>query len=359
MIELKVKLQERSYPIFLTDSYTGIGKLISDLCIEGKIAIITDQNVNKHQADAFINNMNLKGYQIEKYIIEGGEKSKSLDTVNNIYDFLLNAKFDRDSTIIALGGGVVGDVAGYAAATFLRGIRLIQVPTSLLAQVDSSVGGKVGVNLRGIKNAIGAFYQPHMVYINTGSLVTLPKRELKAGLAEILVHAIIADPELLDYIENNITRIYSLDKDTLNRIIVINNRIKCRIIELDEREKGLRAILNFGHTIGHAVESIYNTKLLHGECVSIGIVGAFMIACHLGMVDKYLVERIKNLLRKIELPINLYGMDINEVYNKMTYDKKNRNGELVFILPKAIGEVVKCSIQDKSIIKMVLHELSS
>ncbi|MHB1392567.1 MAG: 3-dehydroquinate synthase [Clostridia bacterium] len=358
MVELKVKLQERSYSIFITDSYSSISKLIADSNINGKIAVITDHNVNKHQSKEFVDSLQSGGYHAEKYIIEGGERSKSLETVNDIYNFLVSIKFSRDSTLIALGGGVVGDVTGYAAATFLRGINLIQVPTSLLSQVDSSVGGKVGVNFKGIKNVIGSFYQPQLVYINISSLATLPERELRAGLAEVLVHAIIADPKLLDYIENNISKVCSLNKDVLSNIVETNCTIKSKIVEQDEREDGLRAILNFGHTIGHAIESVYNFRFLHGECVSLGIVGAFKIAWHLGMVEKHVMDRVKRLLSEIGLPTNLCGVDINKVYSQMLYDKKNRNEELIFILPKDIGEVVKCSVKEQNIIKRVLYELS-
>ncbi len=357
MIKHNINLGKRSYPIYITTDYTGLGKCLANSGLSGKMVLITDSNVDRHQASECMKAIKSADVEVIKYVFEAGEASKNLDTVNDIYRFLINNKLDRDSALIALGGGVAGDIAGFAAATFLRGINYIQVPTSTLAQADSSVGGKVGVDFEGKKNIVGAFYQPNFVYLNINTLKTLPKREFISGLAEVVKHGIICDADFFDYIDYNTDRIMELDEDVLLYMARVNCSIKGKVVEQDEREEGLRAILNFGHTIGHAIESASNFRLLHGECVSIGMVGAFRMALHLGMTDEDAVEKVMALLNKLGLPIKATGMDMDEVFNRMFYDKKIKKGKLVFILPKAIGQVVQLSIDDLELVKKVLGEL--
>jgi len=311
-----------------------------------------------HQADECINALKESGYDVHKYVIAAGEENKNLDTVNEIYRYLVKQKLERNSVLIALGGGVVGDITGFVAATFLRGINFVQVPTTLIAQADSSVGGKVGVDFEGSKNIIGAFYQPRLVYINVNSLKTLPKREVQAGLAEVVKHGIIKDRDFFDYVEYNLNKIFEFKEDVLQFTARANCSIKGSVVEEDEREGGLRAILNFGHTIGHAVESVSGFQLLHGECVSIGMVGAFKMAQHLGMVDAKESDRVIGLLERIGLPTGIKGMDVDKVFAQMYHDKKIKNNKLVFILPKRIGEVLQISIDDTALIKEVLQELA-
>lgn len=358
MNRLDVKLGRRRYPIYITSEYGEIGQMISEVADTGKIAVITDTNVEKHQFKDFFEALKNCNGQVYKYVVEAGEKSKNLNTVQSIYKFLLENEFERRDTLIAFGGGVIGDISGFVASTYLRGINFIQVPTSLLAQVDSSVGGKVGVNFEGLKNMIGAFYQPRFVYININSLKTLPVREIVSGLAEVIVHCIIKDSELFDYVESNLDNIFSLKEDILIPMIMKNCMIKSKVVEEDERDTGLRAILNFGHTIGHALESVYEFRLLHGECVAIGIVGAFKIARYMGMVDERTVSRVSALLQNTGLPVRMDGMDVDKVLNKMYFDKKTVDGTIIFILPKDIGNVFKFRIHDTALIRKVLEEMS-
>jgi 3-dehydroquinate synthase len=358
LIKLNVNLKERSYPIYLAADFAAIGKCALKERINGKIAVITDTNVDRYQSHDCISALQEHGCDVHKYTFEAGEKNKTLDTVKDIYKFLAGLKLDRSSTLVALGGGVVGDITGFAAATFLRGIKFVQVPTSLLAQADSSVGGKVGVDFEGGKNLIGAFYQPKFVYINVSTLKTLPKRELVSGLAEIIKHGLIFDKDFFNYVDYNLDKILKLDQDVLIYIAKINCSIKAGVVEKDERESGLRAILNFGHTIGHAVESVSGFELLHGECVSIGIVGAYKIAKYLEMVDEETVDRVVTTLKKAGLPVYVSGIDVEQVYNQMFADKKIKRNKLHFILPKKIGEVTECVIDDEKLIKKVISELN-
>lgn len=357
MIKQNINLGERSYPIYITTDYSSIGKCITTARMCGKLVVVTDSNVDRFQAQPCLEALAASGFEVSKYVIEAGEKSKNLDTVRDIYKFLTGLKLDRQATLIALGGGVVGDITGFAAATFLRGINFVQVPTSLLAQADSSVGGKVGVDFEGSKNIIGAFYQPRFVYININTLRTLPERELKSGLAEVVKHGIIRDSDFFDYIDYNAKKIFSYDEDVLQYIAKNNCSIKGRVVEQDEKESGLREILNFGHTIGHAVESVSNFELLHGECVSVGMVGAFKMAQRLEMVGEETVLKVMKTLEKVGLPVCVNGMDADKIYKQMFYDKKIKNNKLTFVLPRKIGEVIQASIDDAALIRNVLEEL--
>lgn len=357
MYKLNINLAERSYPIYITTDYKNIGKCIKSSRITGKMVLITDSNVDKHQSEECLNELKASGYEVYKYVIQAGETSKNLDTIREIYKYLIDLKLDRNSTLIALGGGVVGDITGFAAATFLRGINFIQVPTSLLAQADSSVGGKVGVDFEGCKNIIGAFYQPKMVYMNVNSLRTLPERELISGLAEVIKHGIIRDAEFFDFIDYNTKKILNCDEEVMQYLAKVNCSIKGWVVEQDEKESDLRAILNFGHTIGHSIESVSNFELLHGECVSLGMVGALKMAQYLEMLDEELVNKITGVLDGVGLPVKLKDLDVEKVYNQMFFDKKVKNNKLLFVLPKDIGEVIQCSIEDEALIKKVLSEL--
>ncbi|GAE87723.1 3-dehydroquinate synthase [Acetivibrio straminisolvens] len=358
MIKVNVDLQERSYPIYINTDYSQIGKCIHSAKLTGKMVLITDTNVDKYQADECVKAFVEAGCEVNKFVIPAGEENKNLDTMRDIYKFLLGLKLDRSATLIALGGGVVGDITGFAAATFLRGINFVQIPTTLLAQSDSSVGGKVGVDFEGSKNIVGAFYQPKFVYINVSTLKTLPERELRAGLAEVVKHGIILDEEFYEYVDYNVLKIFNYDEAVLQYIAKKNCSIKASVVEKDEKEGGLRAILNFGHTIGHAIETVMDFKLLHGECVSLGMVAAMRMALYLEMIDQHSVDRVKGTLDKIGLPTKLEGIDVDSVYNQMFYDKKIKGSKLTFVLPrKKIGEVIQCTIDDEDLIKRVIASL--
>jgi 3-dehydroquinate synthase len=357
MIKMNVNLGERGYPIYVATDFQGLSKAFSTSRISGHVVVITDSNVDGYYGDECVSSLKAEGFDVSKYVFTAGEKSKNLDTVKDIYRFLSDLKLDRSSTLLALGGGVTGDIAGFAAATYLRGINFIQVPTSLLAQADSSIGGKVGVDFEGAKNIIGAFYQPRFVYINVNTLRNLPARELRSGLAEVIKHGLIMDADFYEYLDYNISKIYSFDVDVLQYMTKMNCSIKGGVVEKDERERDLRAILNFGHTIGHAVESVSNFELLHGECVSIGISGAYRLACKLGMVEESVAAQVTATLVKAGLPVKAHGLNVDKVYETMFRDKKIKGGKFTFILPRGIGEVIQLSLNEEEMIKGVLAEL--
>ena len=264
---------------------------------------------------------------------------------------------ERGSSIAALGGGVVGDMAGFAAATYLRGIPYIQVPTTLLAQVDSSVGGKTGINHPAGKNLIGAFYQPSLVYIDLKVLETLPRRELVAGLAEVVKYGVIADEGLFVYIEEEIEKILELSMDSLNHIVKRSCQIKAEIVEVDEREAGKRSILNYGHTLGHALEAITDFKTYrHGEAIAIGMVYAARLAHRMRLCDTSVVERQRNLLKKIGLPVSIPKVDIDRLLVTMQIDKKVQDRRIRFVLPEKIGHVRITADWDRNALEEILKE---
>ena len=338
---VEVNLGDRSYQIVFEKGFTDLIVWLKEKYTSTKFLIVTDSHVKKYYADELQQQMNKAHLKAEIYAFKAGEQQKKLNTIREIYDICIKNKCDRSSVIIALGGGVTGDIAGFAAATFMRGIEFIQVPTSLLAQVDSSVGGKVGVDYNGSKNIIGAFYQPKRVYMNIETLRTLPKREFAAGLAEVIKHGIIYDATFFEKIEKNIEALLALDADVLTEVIKRNCEIKANVVAQDEKEHGLRAILNFGHTIGHGIESASNFELLHGECVAIGINAVFFIAYHKNMIPKSQWERIIRLLEFVGLPITAKNINKKEVYQHMLQDKKRDKNQLKFILPHSIGKVVQ------------------
>jgi 3-dehydroquinate synthase len=358
MVKVNINLSERSYPIYITENYEGLVKVLDKLRFNGKICIITDSNVHDFQYKDLIAGMGNHANRTIKYIIEPGEKNKNLDTVINIYKYLTKNRFDRSSAIISFGGGVTGDISGFAAATFLRGIRYIQVPTTLLAQADSSVGGKTGVDFEGVKNMIGSFYQPKLVYINVNSLKTLPPDEIRTGLAETVKHGLIASADFFEYVDYNVKKIFDYNTEVLQYIAKMNCIIKGGIVEKDEKESGLRSVLNLGHTIGHAIESTSDFNISHGNCVSIGLNGAFKLALALEMTNENTYLKVTNTIGKIGLPLYLPGMDVEKVYKQMFFDKKINAGKLKFILPKGIGNVIPCIIENENLIKSTLYELS-
>ena len=356
MERITVELGERSYPIYIAADFSGLGNAFRKAGIGGKV-LVTDSNVSRLYLEACMDELASAGALVCSHVIEAGEKSKNLDTVKDIYRQLAAQRFDRNSAIAALGGGVTGDIAGFAAATYMRGISYVQIPTSLLAQADSSIGGKTGVDFEGVKNIVGAFYQPRFVYINIGTLRTLPLRELRSGLAEVIKHGLIKDAGFYDYIRLNMRKIFEFDESTLQHITRANCSIKKSVVEQDEKESGLRAVLNLGHTIGHAVESVSGFSLLHGECVSIGIAGAFRLALKMGMVSNTVAEEVELTLEAAGLPVRAAGMEPKQIHAEMLHDKKAKGGKLNFVLPTRIGEVTVRTLDDERILMEVLEEL--
>ena len=286
--------------------------------------------------------------------MQAGEKYKTLDAVSMVYDWLAELKAERSHIVVAIGGGVVGDLAGFVAATYLRGIKLIQIPTTLLAIMDSSIGGKTGVDLNSGKNLVGAFYQPEFVLSDVETLTTLPKRQLISGWAEALKHGLIKDEGLIDEFERNVDSVLSLDKDITTSLIRKSLSIKAEVVSLDEHELlGTRIMLNYGHTIGHAIETAGNyEKLLHGEAVSVGMMGAGYISNSLGMLTDEQFERQKSLLEMYGLPVKVDGIDSTDVKNAMLLDKKTVDGSIRWVLLDYIGHsFVKHDISEKLILE--------
>jgi 3-dehydroquinate synthase len=343
MLTVKVSLGARSYDILAGEGLLAkLGTHCQELGFAGRCAIVTDSQVEKIYAPAAVENLKAAGFEPEVIAFPNGEKSKNLKIVQSCYDFLASKRFERKSFIIALGGGVVGDLAGFVAATYLRGIPFAQVPTTLLSQVDSSVGGKVGVNLKAGKNLVGAFYQPRLVLCDLGALDTLPEREFRAGLAEVIKYGIIYDAELFQLLEREMPAILARDKTLLAKIVARSCEIKAEVVGQDETESGLRAILNFGHTIGHAIEAISGYgKFLHGEAISIGQVAAAKLSNSLMGFPGEDVERIRRLFSDAGLPvkIKLSVAQKEKLFDAMKLDKKVSSGEVKFVLARKIGQV--------------------
>ncbi|MBI4525256.1 MAG: 3-dehydroquinate synthase [Deltaproteobacteria bacterium] len=341
MRTLTVKLDQRSYPIHMGEGLLlRAGELLGEAGCGEKIAIVTSPTVARLHLTPLEDSFRRSGFKTTLILLPEGEEHKNLASLETIYDRLVSGRFERNSCLVALGGGVIGDLAGFAAATFLRGIPYVQVPTTLLAQVDSSVGGKTGINHREGKNLIGAFYQPRAVLIDVNVLQTLPRRELLAGLAEVIKYGIIEQPELFALLEEKLDPLLSLNKDLLLEVIGASCSIKARVVEKDEREDDYRAVLNFGHTIGHALESLtgYET-FLHGEAVAIGMVQATLISMRHGSCDKESCERIYRLIRRTGLPTELPSSIIpHELVKSMETDKKSARGKIKFVLCEGIGK---------------------
>ncbi len=341
---------EAIYPILLTNSFDGLNDLLADLNTNNKkICIVSDTNVSKHYMDEVLPIIKDNAKYVYTFAFQAGEKNKNLDTVYLLYEKLINWKFDRKDILIALGGGVVGDLTGYVAATYLRGISFIQIPTSLLAMVDSSIGGKTGVDFSGYKNMIGAFYQPSAVYINTKTLESLSKEHFYNGMAEIIKHGLILDLDYYKWLQINEDNIHSFDSSIISQMIYKSCIIKKDVVENDPKEQGNRALLNFGHTIGHAIEKAMNFEMLHGECVSIGLVAACYISMNQGYLSKDEFVYIVKILHDFNLPVDLssdihslmvskYGVTSNSLLEDMAHDKKQESGKLKFILLKEIGQ---------------------
>ncbi|HTV76451.1 MAG TPA: 3-dehydroquinate synthase, partial [Candidatus Baltobacteraceae bacterium] len=343
MRTVSVQLGNRSYTIKIA---TGLLKQLGGECARLKLgvrcAIITDSNAGRHYAKPVYETLVGAGFEPVLITVPAGEKSKSLKIVQSCYDQLAAHRLERKSFIVALGGGVVGDLAGFVAATYLRGIPFVQIPTTLLAQVDSSVGGKTGVNLNAGKNLVGAFYQPRLVLCDLDTLKTLPEREFRAGLAEVIKYGIISDAKLFGQIERNLSKLLKREPKTLAAVVGRCCEIKADVVGKDETEGGLRAILNFGHTIGHAIENISGYgKFLHGEAISIGQVAAAKLSRKILGLPLRDVERIENLFKRAGLPaqISLNSAQRKKLFTAMKLDKKVSSGEVRFVLVEKIGVV--------------------
>jgi 3-dehydroquinate synthase len=342
MEKLRVELGERSYDILIsTDWLNQLGKTLKGNIPNEKILVITDEQVGYLYGDKALESLRVMDFNAEILVLPQGEDNKNLPTVDRIYNFLVEYNYSRGCAIVALGGGVVGDIAGFAAATYMRGVNYIQVPTSLMAMVDSSIGGKTGVNHPLGKNLIGAFYQPKIVFTDTALLKTLAPEELRSGLAEVIKYGIIRDAGFFELIEDKMESLVKGDMESLCAIIRRCCEIKAEIVSADEREAGLRAILNFGHTVGHALEALTNyRRYRHGEAVAIGMLAAAQIAIKMKMFSEMESQRLWQAINRAELPYRLSGLDPEDIVDRMRKDKKVRTEKVRFALPSRIGETV-------------------
>lgn len=342
MKTLTVELGARSYPIYIGEGVIErIGEFFDERGISRKssLLIVSDEHVAALHLDKVKRILEEAGYRVAESIVPAGERSKSLAVMERVIGDALKAELDRNSVIIALGGGVVGDLAGYAAASYMRGIKFVQIPTTILAH-DSSVGGKVAVNHPLAKNIIGAFHQPEMVLFDISTIRTLPDREIRAGYAEMVKHGLIWDAEFAGWYDRNADKLLALDTEAVSHALYEGCRIKSIVVSKDEKENDLRAILNLGHTIGHAIEAVsgYN-EMLHGEAISIGMVGSALLSLRYGRPDSIYTET-KRLLKKFGLPTSLpERYDVDAIMSAMSHDKKFKERTMIFVVPTAIGAV--------------------
>lgn len=327
-----------TYPIYFENDFDKLSQAVCQVGLKDRrFCIVSDSNVAPLYAQAVKNSLQSISSKVSLFTFEAGEKNKNLNTVQKIYRFMIEEKFDRKSIIVALGGGVVGDMAGFSAATYLRGIDFIQIPTTLLSQVDSSVGGKTGVDMDQYKNMVGAFHQPLLVYMNMSVLKSLPQQEFACGMGEVIKTGLICDPSFFDYVCENSDSVLKLDNASLARMIHRCCAIKAGVVERDPKEKGERALLNLGHTVGHAVEKLKNFQLLHGQCVALGLVSAAYISMKRNLLTPAEYDRIQYVLKSYQLPVTVDGLNAEDVLAATKNDKKMSDGHIRFILMNHLG----------------------
>jgi 3-dehydroquinate synthase len=342
MQPLRVTLGDRSYPIHIGDGLLNDEKLYAPCVGAKRVAVVTDRVVASFYLERVQAAIERAGGQVVPIVIDDGEQAKGWATLDHVIDSLLAARCGRDSVIVALGGGVVGDLAGFAAAVYQRGIAFLQVPTTLLAQVDSSVGGKTAINHARGKNMVGAFHQPLAVIADVGVLDTLPDRELRAGMAEVIKHAFILDLQFVGWLEANIPKLLARDRDALSHAVRRSCELKAQVVAADERETGLRAILNFGHTFGHAIEAgLGYGEWLHGEAVATGMVMAAELSQRAGLLSREEADRAKTLIARAGLPVQGPKLAVERYLELMQVDKKAAGGQMRFILLDGLGRATQ------------------
>ena len=349
--------------VALDDGYeirVGAGLLAETGCwlkekgFSGKLVIITDPTVKRLYGDALSQSLSGEGFRVTTLEVTEGEDQKSLETAGRLYHELAGAYTERTTPILALGGGVIGDLAGFVAATYRRGVPLVQVPTTLLAQVDSSIGGKVAVDHGQLKNEIGAFYQPRLVIADIDTLKTLPAVELANGLAEVIKSAAIRDKELFAFLEENMGRIKSLDGGVVEEVVFRTARIKAEVVEKDEKDYGLRHILNYGHTVGHAIETVSDFGVAHGRAIAIGMLAAARISHQMGMLAENELARLQDVIEQAGLSVAMPDLDVEEIVRAMQHDKKVVQDKVSFVLLKSIGDALVSDEVSLSLVERVL-----
>lgn len=327
------------YDIKIHKDFAGLPECIGCLgdLSGSRICVVTDSNVSRLYAQEVLELLQPVCRETFLYTLPAGEEHKGLEEISGIYAYLLENHLDRRDVLVALGGGVVGDMTGFTAATYLRGIRWIQVPTTLLAMCDSSIGGKTGVDFAGYKNMVGAFYMPNLVYIAVNALQTLPEEQFASGMGEVLKHGLIRDASYYEQVIGNLYEIAERDPEVMMKMVEGSCRIKREIVEKDPTEKGERMLLNFGHTIGHAIETCKNFTMTHGACVALGCVGAAYISCRRNLLDAASYYEIRDMMVGFDLPISFDGISTQEVLDAITHDKKMIAGKCRFVLLNKIG----------------------
>ncbi|UBF26634.1 3-dehydroquinate synthase [Kovacikia minuta CCNUW1] len=364
MSTIPVNLPQASYEITIAPgNLDQLGTHMESLGLKGKALIVSNASIFRHFGERAITALKQAGFDVSTCILPAGERYKTLSTLQKIYDAAQENRFERSSTFVALGGGVIGDMTGFAAASWLRGLNVVQVPTSLLAMVDAAIGGKTGVNHPKGKNLIGAFHQPRLVLIDPQVLKTLPAREFRAAIAEVIKYGVIWDAQLFEQLESakRLDSLAYMTDDLLQEILVRSCQAKAHVVSKDEKEAGLRAILNYGHTIGHAVESLTGYKLVnHGEGVAIGMVAAGQIAVELNFWDQVSSDRQLALIQKAGLPTQLPAtIDIEAILISLQSDKKVESGKVRFVLPTQIGAAKVTDRVPADVIRTVLRQMQS
>ena len=355
MRKVNVALSGKSYEVYIGSGIVAqTGHWLRENGFSGKLVIITDPTVKKLYGEVLSQGLTKDGFSVNTLLVPEGEEQKSLETAGRLYQELTNCYAERITPILALGGGVIGDLAGFVAATYLRGVPLVQIPTTLLAQVDSSVGGKVAVDHGQLKNMIGAFYQPRLVIADTNTLKTLPFEELANGLAEVIKSAAIRDEEFFTFLEENLNRIKLLDEDALEEIVFQSVKIKAEVVEKDEMDLGLRNVLNYGHTIGHALESVSDFSIGHGNAVAIGMLAAAKISHTMGILNENEVVRLRKVIEQAGLPTEMPNLKSTEIIKAMKHDKKIRQDKVRFVLLKSIGNVFITDEVSQSLVERIL-----
>lgn len=328
-----------SYDILIGDSFDQLGEELSSFNISNRrICIVTESNVAQYYLDTVKKCVEGLAREVHSYIFEAGEENKNLQTVNGLYQYLITNEFDRKDMLLALGGGVTGDLTGFTAATYLRGIDFVQIPTSLLSQVDSSIGGKTGVDFDAYKNMVGAFYMPKLVYINTNTIHTLDDRQFTSGMGEIIKHGLIRDKDYYQWMKDHKEAILAREDEAMAELIEGSCRIKRAVVEEDPKEHGIRAFLNFGHTFGHSIEKLMDFKLTHGECVGIGAVIAAAMSWRRGYISKEEYEDIAEVFASFRFPALPEELDLERVVLETRHDKKMEHGTIKFILLEEVGK---------------------
>lgn len=343
------------YDIVFAENFDLLMTELQALGVENRrVAVIADSNTAPLFGDAVCGVLEGHCKQILLHTFPAGEANKTLDTVKEIYKALIEAKFDRKDLLIALGGGVVGDITGYAAATYLRGVDFVQIPTTLIAQSDSSIGGKTGVDFDGYKNMVGAFYMPKLVYMNLSALRSLDDRQFYAGFAEVMKHGLIKDAMFYEWLLENMYEIHDRDMAVLGEMIMRSCTVKKLVVEKDPKEQGDRALLNFGHTIGHAIEKAMNFEMLHGECIAIGMVAAAYISWKHNWLSMEEYYEVRDMFVPFNLPISIDAINPEQILELMKSDKKMESGQIKFVLLKKVGKaVIDRTVTDEEILAAI------